>query len=364
MTIGALAGALWAWPLDPAWVEAVYAERWYPWWQSRVTAASNHLPVAGADVLLVALAVVSARLCWRVLTPTARGHRLRAAAQGAAVLALVAALATLMFQLSWGLNYRRLPLVARLDHEPARVDLARVRWLADTAVQEVNRLHAPAHARPWAAAVDLGQQIEAPLRTALGILGLRDDFRGGRPKPSLAGRWLMASAVAGFTNPWTLDVVIVPDALPVERPALLLHEWAHLAGLAHEAEAGFVAWLAGMHGDEQLRYSAWLDVLPRLAAALPDADRRAVMTALGSGPLGDLEAIRQRLARVRPAVREWTWRGYDRFLRANRVASGLRSYDEVVGLLAGTTFEGTWRPRLTTRRRERDDLHHDEAPGR
>jgi hypothetical protein len=273
----------------------------------------------------------------------------RAGARLLAAVLLAASLLALWFLASWGLNYRRLPLQARLDHDAARIDVARVQALASAAVAQLNALHAEAHGRPWPADADLPARLGAPFARALRALALPDTIVPGRSKWTLLGGYFEAAGIAGFTNPFTLDVIVAPAALPFERPALVLHEWAHLAGLAHEAEAGFVGWLAGVGGDAQARYSAWLDLLPRLAAALPDEDARAVMGQLGPGPRADYRAIRERLQRIRPAVRDAAWAGYEKFLESNRVASGLRSYDEVVGLVAGTAFDEGWRPRTPTR---------------
>jgi hypothetical protein len=326
-------------------IEARYSRGFYAGWQPLLTSLSNRVPWALADVLIAVAAVGCVWLLARSWRGPAAGRRLRTALRAGGVLATCAAVLATWFLLSWGLNYRRLPLSAQLDHDPARIDVARVRELATLAVGELNALHAPAHARPWPDDERLRQEMTGPFTEALRRVGLPDAIVAGRSKRTLLGAYLEAAGIAGFTNPFALDVVIVPAALPVERPALLLHEWAHLAGLAHEADAGFLGWLAGMQGHEQLRYSAWLDVLPRLAGALPEGERRAVMSGLGEGPRADYRAIAARLARVRPAVRDVAWSGYGRFLEANRVAEGLRSYDGVVGLVAGTAFDEGWRPR-------------------
>jgi Protein of unknown function (DUF3810) len=144
--------------------------------------------------------------------------------------------------------------------------------------------------------------------------------------------------------------LITPDALPFEVPAILAHEWGHLAGYANESEASFVGWLTCMFGSEQSRYSGWLELIPRLIGDLPPAVRTKVSAKLAPGPRSDLQAIEQRLRRaVVPGLNEVAWAGYDRFLKANRVAGGVRSYDAVVTLLAGTSFDREWRPRLANR---------------
>ena len=46
-----------------------------------------------------------------------------------------------------------------------------------------------------------------------------------------------------MVDPFALEVMANPDLLPVERPFVAAHEWAHLAGYADESEANFVGWL-------------------------------------------------------------------------------------------------------------------------
>ena len=41
-------------------------------------------------------------------------------------------------------------------------------------------------------------------------------------------------------NPFGLETIVLPDLLPYERPFVVAHEWAHLAGHADEAEASAI----------------------------------------------------------------------------------------------------------------------------
>ncbi len=345
MIAAAVVALAWAFPWSADLVEHAYSRGAYAVWQPALTAASNLSPWAALDPMLAVAAAVVSWLVARPLRRAARGRRaLVAARSGLALVLLVAAIAG-WFLLSWGLNYRRVPLATQLDHDSGRVDVARVSRLATTAVSQLNALHPEAHRRPWPDDDALRRALAPCFAEGLRLIGLPDTFVPGRSKRTALGPYFEAAGIAGFTNPLALDVVVSPAALPFERPSLLLHEWSHLAGLAHEAEAGFLGWLAGLHGPDQARYSAWLDLLPRLAAALPPEVRREVMAPLGEGPRGDYRAIEERLRRVRPLVRDVAWSGYERYLEANRVGEGLRSYDGVVGLAAGTAFDEGWRPR-------------------
>ena len=70
----------------------------------------------------------------------------------------------------------------------------------------------------------------------------------------------------------------------------------------------------------------------------PDALAR-IDRALAAGPRADLAAISARLAAGQPAIQRASWGAYDQFLKANRVAEGVRSYDEVVTLVLGTRLK-------------------------
>ena len=311
-----------------------------------MTSISNTTPFAWLDVMglaFVAWALATAVVAWRRTRPRQRARR-----WGPWLLRVVALLAVLAawFMLGWGLNYRRKPLTSRLDYDRSRVTEDRVRAMARAAVAALNGGHTTAHAESWPNGSVLVARLAPAFATARRQLGLPSAVVPGRPKRTLLGAYFRAAGVAGFTNPWQLEVMLVPDALPFEQPALLAHEWAHLSGITGEAEAGFVGWLVCMNGDAQARYAGWLDVLPRLLAGLGADERRGVSALLAAGPRADYAAIERRLAAVRPVVRDAAWAGYDRFLRANRVESGVRDYDAVAQLLAGTAFDASWAPRL------------------
>jgi hypothetical protein len=129
---------------------------------------------------------------------------------------------------------------------------------------------------------------------------------------------------------------------------VLAHEWAHLAGYAHESEANFVAWLTCLRGDAASQYSAALVTYGHASAQLSRDDRRSLI-AFDAGPREDLQAIRERYERATPLVRDAARDVYDSYLKANRVEEGLASYDAVVRLMLGTDFTSDGVPRLRPR---------------
>ena len=56
--------------------------------------------------------------------------------------------------------------------------------------------------------------------------------------------------------------------LPFERPFVVAHEWSHLAGVADEGDANFLAWLACVQAPPPAQYSGWLFLYSEVAGGL------------------------------------------------------------------------------------------------
>jgi hypothetical protein len=251
----------------------------------------------------------------------------------------------LAFLFLWGFNYRRVPLMDKLQFDSQAVSPDAVLALANTAVDKLNALHDPAHAMGWAG---FGT-VEFPLANALDLvqrqLGGTRDFVPARPKRTMLDPLFRLSAVDGMTDPYFLETLLESGMLPFERPAAIAHEWGHLAGFADESEASFVGWLACLHGSTADQYSGWLFLIEELIPAVPQQDRASLVRRIAPGPLADLRAIAERQrAQVNRVVAGASGRIYDRYLKANRVEAGIASYDEVVRLILGVRYGPDWTP--------------------
>lgn len=343
MVVLALAAAIL--PVPRRIVETTYSRGVYLSFQPLVTAWSNTVRFALLDPLVVAAGVALAAAGIEAWRRSGRGRRVRAVLAGLGRVSVLAAAAYLAFLGCWGLNYRRLPLAERLDYRDDRINEDALERLATLAVDELNALHDRAHGKAWPDPDALVEAMRPAFEERQRQLGFERLALAGTPKRTVFGFYFRWTSVAGMTNPYCLEVLLTPDALGFERPALLAHEWGHLAGFAHESEAGFIGWLTALAAGDQARYSAWLDLYPRVAAALSPHRFEQVSTRLADGPRRDYRAIELRLARgAVPMLRNSAWKGYEGFLRANRVSEGLASYDGVVKLAAGTRFERDWTP--------------------
>ena len=311
-------------------------ERWYsgaifPELQRVLTPASNVVPFALFDLLLVAATVALALFVYRSLRDA--GWR-RGALRIARVLALSTSIVYLVFLATWGLNYRRVRLIDKVEFDAARVNAAAARSLGEANATTLNRLYADAHRAPLSI-----EKLAAAFHATQRQLGASRPIVPGRPKQTLLGGYFHQIAVTGMTDPFFLETLVAPDLLEVERPFVIAHEWAHLAGYADESEANYVAWLACRHGDDQARYSAALSLIGYAAPS------EGLHTALEMGPRLDLFAIQRRYVGTSRVLRSAARESYDKYLKANRVEKGVESYDAVVQLILGTTVDEAGYPR-------------------
>ena len=327
-------------PLPPAYVERLYSSGLYARLQPAVTSTTNLVPFALLDLLLVAGAVALAWLTIARIRARERPMVRRAAALLADAAAAGAAL-YLLFLVLWGLNYRREPAQTRFQVEAQTITADRVARFVEHTTDALNRLHPAARNGSEPASAD---ELAGAFATVTGELDPGWRPVPGGPKPSLVARLFPLGGVDGMMNPWGLEVLVNPEVLPFERPFVVAHEWAHLAGHARESEASFVGWLTCMRAGTSAQYSGWLALFLHGVRSLPAADRAGAIARLGPGPRADLEAVRDRTARVSPLVHRTAWRAYDRYLRANRVESGVANYDEVVTLALGSKVSTPWLP--------------------
>lgn len=310
-----------------------------------LSTASASLPFALLDVVIVGAVLAGIAL-------GIRGWRQRRPGMAVACLLAGAAAGWLLFQGLWGWHYQAPTLEARLlgPIESGTLAVAAPRVGAH-AVAQLNLLHATAHAQPWPDAAGIAASLQPSLRAALADVGVMWHPVLPRPKTSIFDAYFRRTGIDGLTNPFGLEVVLHARLLSMEQPAVLAHEWAHLAGLADESDASFVAWMAGVRAGGQMEYVSWLAVLPHLALAVSGEERATLLASLEAGPRADLQAMARRGEDRWPALQQVAWRLYDRFLKANRVGEGIARYDAVTRLLLLAADEETGRLSSTVQHR-------------
>jgi hypothetical protein len=323
-------------PLPADRVERLYADGFYPALQYELTSWSNTSALSLFDVLALTIGGVFVIGWVRLLGRARRERSLARVGRGLWRTLVLAAALYVWFAVAWGLNYERPALEETIGYDRTRVSPVALRRLAERATAETNRLYPAAHASGFP---DI-HVIHPPLVQAFHDI----EQRLGRPRPTVPGRpkrtllahFFRASGVDGMHAPFLLETLLNPDLTPPERPAVLAHEWAHMAGYAPESDASFVGLLAALRADPASQYSAWLALFDQAVGQLRPDERRDFVSRLDAGPRADRRAIAERLQARVEIVADASWQTYDRYLKAQGVEEGVESYSRVVQLLLGS----------------------------
>lgn len=306
-----LAAQLAPWP--PTVADALYLRGTLPA-LSRLTAPLvSAVPMSvTAGVLLLGLALLAALLLWP------GGVKRTGRALGWAVAVLLVA-----FPFVFGLGYRTSPLTAAEAAEPEAYTSAR-----DVVLARLRDTASPGRAALASSELD-GPALSACVADA--VASLRDG-----PAPALPSRVkllppgaLLTAGFAGIASPWLLEPHVDAGLPPASATVVALHELAHTAGFAREAEAEAVALLAGITCDDPAAtYAASLRAASRLGSTLPPAERQAYVAAWPLGATEDLAAAAEAAARYRlPALAAAVERTYDAYLVSQGTPGGMADYD-------------------------------------
>jgi len=320
--------------LAPPLVERYYSRGLYPHIGRGLSFVSQVVPFSIGEWLLILL--LPALAFW-----LARPRRVVAV-----LLRLVwlAGGAGLLFLVVWGLNYQRQPLGVSLDLGRREASAEELEAISRALVAGANRNYGEALGRQEPAEgsrlpmarTQLYEMIEAAYQ-AEPLLGEVGRGRYGPPKPVYFSSLLTRLGIAGIYSPFTGEPNYNAEQPDCDLPHAIAHEKAHQRGFAREDEANFAAFLVCVNAaDPYVRYSGYqqaLRVVGLLSRAAPERARE-IWGQLGPGPRADLRARsafwRRREGRVLGAVAR---RANDAYLRANRVESGIRSYDEVTAMI-------------------------------
>jgi hypothetical protein len=318
----------------PAWsVDQLYSRTVYPMLQMWVTGISNLVPFSLLDFLVLTGAYLLLRRIVRLLGSIKSQGVLLVAWEGLRRLIRIASIVVIVFMVMWGLNYRRMPIDSAVGGRGTGVPSTEVLLAA---MSDANVLASRLRdTKPVGMSFDaVADKLREPMNKALLQLDRTTLRQPGRPKYSLIlTPFFTWTGVDGMIDPLALEAIVHPDLLPYERPFALAHEWAHLAGMADEAEASAVGWLACMNGEPQLAYSASLYLIREASVALPPELRQSATDRLDPGVLSDLNVIAERLQQEHPGMQRAATRVYDEYLKANRVQDGAASYGRALTLI-------------------------------
>jgi hypothetical protein len=323
-------------PFPAGWVEHAYANGVFAAFNRALVPLFDRLPFAFSDVE-GAVVLIAAVVWWvRAIRRAPRGRK------RLTVLALVAhtagfvAVGIVLFELVWGMNYRRATVAARVQYSAARVTDDAVARFSERIVDTLNANVEAAHKET----LDR-DKLRAAFEPLVQRLGDDWDVAVAVPKTTMLQPYYDAAGIGGQYSPFAFETLLNASFLPVEVPRALAHEWAHVGGFTNEGDANFIGTLACLRSNDPLiRYSGayWT------YGELPEAQQRRLH--LDPRVVADFRAGRERFLRhYKPQIFALQWRFYDRYLRSSGVAGGVASYGLFLKLLVGTPLDDQGLPK-------------------
>ncbi len=168
----------------------------------------------------------------------------------------------------------------------------------------------------------------------------------GTPKPIFFSEVMAYLQISGVYSPYTFEANVCSAGPDFLRGATMMHEQSHLRGFMNEAEANFIAYLAGVQStDPYFKYSSTCLALLYSMNALYSADYESWYSLRITYPefvSADMAAQNAYIAEHETKVAEVSDAVNDTYLKLNNQQEGVRSYGKMVDLLLAYKNSEQW----------------------
>jgi len=246
------------------------------------------------------------------------------------------------FYLFWGLNYNRTPLYKTLNLNLNSTETLTLKQLCSQLITKANALQlqlAKSDTLKVVAPYDK-KNILIKSTNAYKNLGNKFPFlayKNPNIKFSLYSKPLTYMGYSGYYNPFSAEAQVSYEIPNTQMPFTSCHEIAHQLGFAPEQEANFIGYLACLNSDNAfVQYSGYLVALSYALNNLRYIDNKAYNKILYTINKGIFKNYKENNAFWQAHKNPTTplfESVYDKFLKANKQASGIKSYSGIVKLL-------------------------------
>lgn len=326
-----------------AWIESYYSEGVYQTIRRAISAVTSLVPFSIAEFILYFLVLGSMTLLLTRAIQLLLGRiKLRRLLGSIASILLTGGIILNLFYVTWGFNYFREPLAARMELNVTTrpVDeleafvlktAAEASALRETLHEDENGVFAPEESKG---------ELFSKITQAYSELNKKAPVFQADPtraKQIFWSRGLSWQGISGIYIGLTAEPNVNADQPPLLLYQAAAHEMAHQTGIASENEAELTGYLACLNSsDPNIRYSGLAYALIVSGNALFDADSERYLAATetyGDAIWRDFAAYNDYWGAFNGEVRESADRRNDAYLKHNSQPSGIKSYGEAVDLL-------------------------------
>lgn len=257
-----------------------------------------------------------------------------------------------LFYALWGLNYYRLPLNKSLKL-PEGYTTEELMAYVEKTIEQSNKTHLLLVDNDTLKVPLLYSKKEILSRVSAGYKNISGkipefNYHPTSLKASLYSLALSYMGYSGYFNPFSGEAQVNTRVLTSQFPITACHEVAHQIGYSAENEANFIGYLAAVNNDDAyFRYAAHTFALEYALFELKKRDPlsyKALYEKIHRGILERYKADSQMWKAYENFSEPFFKETYDAYLKANKQAHGINSYDYVVDLLINYSKKGQESP--------------------
>ena len=316
----------------PSWIETYYSQKFYPILFNIYRFFFDKIPFSFGDLFYGIIVICVLKEV--VIAIKKRKIKLFFILRnGLSTFSLI----LMIFNINWGLNYYRIPLKKKLNYNVSYNEVQLEKTL-NILVNASNKLHKK---------LSNSDSVSIRISYSKNLIAkkIEDEFNfdllkfktSPYIKNSLWGTLLSYMGYSGYLNPFTLESQINFKIPKLSYMVTSAHEMAHQLGIASESEANFIAFYNCIkHSDPFIQYSGYTFALRYCYSELfklnPEKAKEKIKT-LKPGVLNNLFEISQFWMYYKNPLEPIIKKGYDSYLKANGQSRGIKSYNDMVGLV-------------------------------
>jgi len=322
---------------NPGFIERYYSNGIYPTISSFFRITLGWIPFSVGDLLLAFALFIFIRFFVRLIKTRFKNFIPK-------IIHFTAILSILYFcfYFFWGLNYYREKLAKNLEYQQQEYTTKELQRVTERIVEKLNYYQLKITKNDTLKVENPYHQKELFKMATAGYDNLSKDFpqlkyQYNSVKNSLMS-WLQTyNGTSGYLNPLTGEAH-VNDRIPkTSSPTTICHEMAHQIGFAAENEANFVGFLAANYNtDLYFKYASYRMAFGYCISELRKRDKdisKELWQAVNRGIVKDFNASYQFWQAYKNPFEPIVKKGYNAYLKANKQAKGVQSYNYVVDLL-------------------------------
>ncbi|MCQ2148404.1 MAG: DUF3810 domain-containing protein [Bacteroidales bacterium] len=235
--------------------------------------------------------------------------------------------------LGWGINYFRSNIFLRAEKAPAAYEQESFSSFLQEFTTGINNAYTPSRDLDKNALELYAKSEYQKIDKKFG-LGSPKSYQ--HPKKQMFDFLQSAVGVSGYIGPYMDETHVNSAVRELEYPFTYIHEYAHVLGIAMEAEANYWSYkLCTSSPDPVVRYSGYFSLLPfvwnNAKRLLPEEEFIAWKDSLNPAIIDDALDSEEYWEKLRWGILEKTQRVvYNWFLKSNNIPSGTKNYSEVL----------------------------------